>query len=166
MNKQISVVLVVILAIVIVGVYLFSAVGSDNSGLDKQNELSSTETINLNIVINGPVGVATGANGEYLVDKNGLTLYVSIKDENPSGKISQSCNSQCEKTWPPYLLEENETAITSTTDPLLSKLNYLVRSDGRQQYTLGTQPLYRYVDDLKIGDVKGDTGDDWKVAKP
>src|SRR3989344_8822662 len=97
MNKQTSVALVVILAIVIVGVFLFSAVGSDNFGLDKQNEPSSTETTNPNIVINGPVGVATGANGEYLVDKNGLTLYVSIKAENPSGTISQSCNSQCEK---------------------------------------------------------------------
>ena len=166
MNKNVSILIVVL--VVLVGVYLFWTTKSSDNGSNalKQDSSTAVEENSLTVVTKGPIGVATGALGEYLVDKNGLTLSVSIRDENPTGKISQSCNSQCEKTWLPFLLAKDEAAITGSKDPLLSKLNLFTRSDKQEQYAIGTQPLYRYVGDLKAGDTKGDTGGDWKIAKP
>lgn len=169
MKKQISIILVILLGLA--GVYWWKTMNKPADSAPQEKEVGQEQpeeqaNANFNFSANGPVGTANGSSGKYLTDKNGFTLYVSVKDENPSGKITQSCDAQCEKTWSPYLLGEDEVAITGSTDPVLSKLNLFKRADGREQYTLGTQPLYRNINDLKQGDIKGDVSGNWMVAKP
>lgn len=166
--KQISIILVILLALA--GAYWFKIMKRPVVSAPQENEVTEQEEVqeqsNFNFNVNGPVGTATGANGKYLTDKNGFTLYVNVKDENPAGKITQNCDAQCEKTWLPFLLGADEAAITGSTDALLSKLNLFKRPDGKEQYTIGTQPLYHYVGDLKAGDVTSNLGANWQVAKP
>ncbi len=164
MNKKISIILAVL--VVVAGVYWFSTI-KPGSGTPNQEQITSTvEDVEVTVAITGPLGVATGVNGKYLVDKNNLTLYVNVKDEGQTGDIKPSCNAECEKTWIPYLFNESESAITQSSDPLLSKLNLFTRADGKKQYALGTKPLYRYLSDLKPGDINGPLTGDWMVAQP
>jgi predicted lipoprotein with Yx(FWY)xxD motif len=111
-----------------------------------------------------PLKVIVGPKGEYLADKNGLTLYVDIKDEGQTGKFKASCDAACEKTWIPYLFDKSDYNIIGSSTPLFSKINVINRPDGTQQYALGTKPLYRYVGDVKSGDIKGPVTGDWMVA--
>ena len=63
-------------------------------------------------------------------------------------------------------MDETDPGISQSTDPLLMKLNAFTRADGKLQYALGNQPLYRNVDDIKLGDVNGAVDNDWMVARP
>lgn len=171
MDKKIWILVIVLL--VIAGIYWLSSIDTSNYGAAPNEEAVNTsnteETAEITITDKGPLGVAAGSAGEYLVDNRGLTLYVKASDalKNTSG-IKTSCNAECEKIWPPFLLGAEELGITETDDALLSKLNLFTRADGKQQYALGNQPLYTYAGDEKIGDMKGDglANGDWMVAKP
>ncbi len=161
---------VIIVAIVIVGgAYWLSGMikggysspapvnsGSDNPSTTPENTLSTK----------GPFGITSDATGQYLTDKAGLTLYVNLADENASGKINPTCNATCEKTWLPYLLPSNEAAPGQSSDSLLSRVNLFKRADGKTQFALGTKPLYRYVGDVKMGDMAGASISSWAVARP
>lgn len=118
------------------------------------------------LTVKGPLAIAQGPAGAYLADKNGRTLYIDIRDESPTGKITPHCDVNCEKIWPPYLLGANETAPSQSSDALLSKLNLYKRADGRYQFTLGTAPLYYYASDKNQGDMLGSGIPNWKVATP
>lgn len=160
MNKYISITIAVL--VVIAGIYWLSTIELTNSNApEPSNEVSIT------VVEKGPVGIASGPNGEYLVDKRGLTLYVSIADEQQNGEnIQPNCDAACEQAWAPYFLGAEEFGIDASDDTLLSKINVFTRTDGKQQYALGNQPLYTSVYDKALGDVKGDLSGNWMVAKP
>jgi predicted lipoprotein with Yx(FWY)xxD motif len=101
-----------------------------------------------------------------LVDPAGLTLYVDVKDMNSKGKIKSVCDAACEKSWLPYIYDPDKMdPLTKSSDPVLSRLNIFTRADGKQQYAYGTQPLYRYISDMKPGDVTGPITGDWLVAQ-
>ena len=156
MNHKILILIVTIL--VIAGIYWVSKQGAEMP--------SDTNNID-NTVISDPIKLATKDDSEYVVDPNGMTLYVNIKDEGQTiENMVASCDAECEQTWLPYILGENEPDIMGSSDTLLSKLNIFTRTDGRNQYSLGTTPLYRNVSDLKSGDMNGDVSEDWMVAKP
>ena len=143
---------------------------STNAGVNKTTEVVSPATGEKTSVvakINGPIGTVSSANGEsYLVNKDSYTLYVNNKDAlGPNKDFKTVCDSTCEKTWKPYLLDAKTTGITKSDDPLLSKINIFKRADGQQQYALGTQPLYLYSGDSKPGEARG-ASTDWAVAKP
>jgi len=118
----------------------------------------------------GNLGIATTADGEqFLVDKEGMSLYYNTADEGQVGKdIKWSCTSACEKTWSPYLVDEQSISLSPSTDPLLKNLNVFTRSwgDNRNQYALNSKLLYRYSRDTISGDAKGDTGNGWMLARP
>ena len=168
MNKKISIIVVVLL--VLFGIYLLSAKFPMNNSADENVAASDNATINgINIKRKGPVGVAKGyeLDYEYLVDKFGFTLYATAADaKNNTTDIKTSCDAICEQMWGPYLLGDSDTAIEQSSDPVLSKLNIFNRADGKQQYALGNQPLYRYSGDTKVGDVKGPVESNWMVARP
>lgn len=166
MNKRISIIVVVVL--ILTGIYWLSTSGPIDSDSPTQN---SGAPVNLakeiKIDQKGVLGIARGAEGDYLVDRDGMTLYVKGADAKQTGtSVKTSCNTACEASWPPYLVTETDTGITESNDALLSKLNVITRADGGKQYALGNQPLYRYTMDTVLGDMNGRTVEDWTVAKP
>jgi len=89
-----------------------------------------------------------GKLGTLLVDGRGRTLYLFQKD-----KTSRStCSGDCATNWPPLLTTGKATASGSARKALLGTTK---RSDGRTQVTYNGHPLYRFVNDAKPGDTKG-----------
>ena len=111
----------------------------------------------------GPAALAvsqTGDLGEFLVDAEGMTLYMFTNDtENTS-----NCYDDCAEAWPPVLSEGDPTlgegldaALVSTTE----------RTDGTTQVTYGGMPLYYWVKDAAPGDTTGqNVGEVWFVVSP
>ena len=164
--------ILVILAGVAYGMIKFvsKSAYSTNAGVNKTTRVvppTTGEKTTVLAKINGPVGTVASANGEsYLVNKDSYTLYVNNKDAlGPNKDFKTVCDSTCEKTWKPYLLDTKTAGITKSDDPLLSKINIFKRADGQQQYALGTQPLFLYSLDTKPGEVRGISAD-WAIAKP
>ena len=102
----------------------------------------------------------TGDLGEFLVDAEGMTLYMFTKDtENTS-----NCYGDCAEAWPPLLTdgeptlgEELDAALVGTTE----------RTDGATQVTYGGWPLYYWVKDAAPGDTTGqNVGEVWFVVSP
>lgn len=168
MNKKIPVLLGAVILLIAVSAWLLSmkAKNTDTGATTTDQTEISPSAQSVNAVIKGPIGIVDKADGKYLVTKDGMTLYVSSKDENPSGTVKVTCNAACEKNWPPYLFDQTVT-LDQNSDPLLSKINIFTRADGTQQYAIGTQPLYTYVGDVNAGDISGQgMGNVWMVARP
>lgn len=167
MNKKISIIAGALL--VLAAIYWLSTVTPPNDNTPTETvENANVETgAEITVTPKGPLGVASGNDGQYLVDKGGLTLYVKNSDAaQNTTQIKTSCNAECEKTWLPYLMGDTDPGIEASTDAVLSKVNVFDRADGKKQYALGNQPLYRYVGDSKLGDMNGPVDQDWMVAKP
>jgi predicted lipoprotein with Yx(FWY)xxD motif len=170
MNKALTI--IVVLVVVIGGAYWLSTMSKDSyekpATTNTPAENTSTNTSsNLKLTLKGPFGVVQDSTGSYLANKLGQALYINTKDQsNSSGKITASCDSACEKNWPPFLLANDEAAPDKSSDPLLSKLNLFKRADGKMQYALGTVPLYFYAGDKEAGETKGATVSGWALARP
>jgi len=76
--------------------------------------------------------------GQVVTDGAGKTLYRFDKDGSKPAK--SNCDGQCAVTWPPMLSEAIPTL--QGIDPAL--VGTVIRSDGKQQVTLGGWPLYTY----------------------
>ena len=98
--------------------------------------------------------------GDFLVDAEGMTLYLFTKDaENVS-----NCYDDCAAAWPP-LLTGSEATVGEGLDASL--LGTTERTDGTTQVTYGTWPLYYWVKDEAPGDTTGqDVGEVWYVVSP
>jgi predicted lipoprotein with Yx(FWY)xxD motif len=99
---------------------------------------------------------------KVLVSSTGLTLYHFVPETK--GKIS--CTGACSADWPPL-------TVTGTAKPVAgpgvtaSKLGTIKRPDGRMQVTYNGLALYRYSDDTKTGQVKGQgEGGIWYAVTP
>ena len=88
-----------------------------------------------------PVNVADG----ILVDGAGMTIYTYDKDVAGTGK--SSCDAQCAKMWPPVPL---------TVERIESPYSVVAREDGSKQLAYKGKPLYRFAQDAKPGERKGD----------
>jgi predicted lipoprotein with Yx(FWY)xxD motif len=100
-----------------------------------------------------PVTVKTAkvANlGNVLVNGSGLTLYRYTPDK----KGTSVCTGACAKYWPPLLVTGKAKPVAGT-GVTASKLGVIKRSNGQMQVTYGGYPLYRYSDDSKTGQAKG-----------
>lgn len=102
----------------------------------------------------------TDALGDFLVDAEGMTLYLFTKDtENTS-----NCYDDCASSWPP-LLTEGEATVGEGLDTSL--LGTTERTDGTVQVTYGGWPLYTWVKDKAAGDTTGQAvGKVWYVVSP
>jgi predicted lipoprotein with Yx(FWY)xxD motif len=101
--------------------------------------------------------------GKMLVDAKGRTLYLFEKDK---GRRS-ACYGQCAKFWPPLLTVGKPTAAAGSRASLLGTTR---RTNGSMQVTYAGHPLYRFLEDKKPGETKGEGsklfGAGWYVVRP
>ncbi|MFT3891393.1 MAG: hypothetical protein QM730_07140 [Anaerolineales bacterium] len=111
----------------------------------------------------GAATVSLGTNdtlGTFLVDQNGMTLYLFTKD-TPN---TTTCYDKCATAWPPLLTTGAPVAGDGVD---ASKLGTVTRTDGTTQVTYNGWPLYYYAQDKAPGDVTGqDVGGVWYVLSP
>jgi predicted lipoprotein with Yx(FWY)xxD motif len=109
--------------------------------------------------------VSSAANARYgalLVNASGRTLYHMTSEKR--GKIA--CTGSCAKFWPPLVIKKG-TKATAGTGVKQAKLGTIKRPDGSIQVTYNGYALYRYADDKKRGDVKGeDVEHIWFAVSP
>lgn len=99
--------------------------------------------------------------GSFLVDANGMTLYIFTNDE---AGVS-NCNDDCAVSWPPFTVESE--GDLATQHGLLGEISVIERVDGSLQVAYNDMPLYYWAEDATPGDATGHTlGDVWFVAKP
>lgn len=81
----------------------------------------------------------------------GLSLYTfDVDDEGVS-----NCFGSCLVTWPALLTQKDE---------LPSPFSVHVRPDGAKQVVLDGEPLYYFISDKKVGEMKGDNlGGVWHI---
>jgi predicted lipoprotein with Yx(FWY)xxD motif len=92
-----------------------------------------------------------------LVNRSGLTLY-SLSAERHGRFICS--NSACLALWKPLVVAKG---VKPTG---VSGLTAVKRPDGRRQVAFHGAPLYRFVQDTKPGDVKGNGFKDVGVWRP
>ncbi len=98
--------------------------------------------------------------GPYLVDSQGMALYLFLKDE--PGK--SNCYETCAQNWPPLLVEGEPLAGEGLNSELLGTTK---RDDGTLQVTYNGWPLYYFVGDQAPGDTNGqDVGEVWYLVSP
>jgi predicted lipoprotein with Yx(FWY)xxD motif len=111
--------------------------------------------------MSGTVDLGSGALGSFLVDSQGMTLYVFLKDTPGSG--SSACTGGCATVWP--ALSEGSPTAGSGVDA--SKLGTITGVDGNPQVTYNGRPLYHYAKDVNPGDTMGQGFNSlWYVASP
>lgn len=111
----------------------------------------------------GAAALATGTDddlGEFLVDDDGMTLYLFTDDT--SGE--STCYDQCATVWPPLLTDTEDVTASGAVDAAL--IGTVERTDGTMQVTYNDQPLYYYEDDGEPGETDGQglAGIWWVVA--
>src|SRR5947199_1324640 len=95
------------------------------------------------------VGVASSRLGRIVVDGKGRTLYLFEKDKNRRS----ACYGQCATYWPPLLTHGKPVADAGVKQSLLGVTR---RANAGKQVTYAGHPLYRFVQDTKRGDTKGE----------
>lgn len=98
--------------------------------------------------------------GSFLVDANGMTLYLLTSD--PPGK--STCSGGCANNWPPLIVTDQPAAGDGLDASLLGTTT---RADGSLQVTYNGHPLYLFKSDRNPGDVKGQgVGGVWFIVSP
>jgi predicted lipoprotein with Yx(FWY)xxD motif len=109
------------------------------------------------------VGVANSRLGRIVVDNKGRTLYHFEKDTTRRS----ACYGLCATYWPPLLGHGEPVARTGVRQSLLGVTR---RANGSEQVTYAGHPLYRFVEDRRAGQTKGeglhDFGAGWDVLSP
>src|SRR6266545_3406266 len=109
------------------------------------------------------VGAASSALGRIVVDSRGRTLYLFEKDKNRRS----ACSGRCATYWPPLLTRGTPLARAGAKQVLLARTR---RANGSQQVTYAGHPLYRFLQDRKPGQTKGEGsqafGAEWDVLSP
>lgn len=97
--------------------------------------------------------------GTYLVDANGMTLYMFTKDKADPN----SCVGNCLVNWPIFY----DANLTVSSDLQASDFGVLTRKDGTMQSTYKGWPLYYWIKDHQPGDTTGqNVGKVWFVIDP
>jgi D-xylose transport system substrate-binding protein len=89
--------------------------------------------------------------GDILTDDKGMTLY-TFKNDKPN---ESTCDAACAQAWPPILVKDEQAKLELPKEAT-GKLGVIERKDGGYQITYNEMPLYRYAEDTKPGDVKGE----------
>ena len=101
--------------------------------------------------------------GSVVTDQNGLTLYRFDKDK--AKPPVSNCKDDCAVVWPPMTVNDLSEVKLANVDKSL--VGVLERADGTKQLTLAGWALYRYKDDKKAGDAKGQgINGTWFAATP
>ncbi len=98
--------------------------------------------------------------GTILADGDNHALYLFTRDE----RNKSNCSPGCLAVWPPLVTEGTPMAGAGVTQ---SRLGTITLPDGRKQVTYNGWPLYYYVQDKELGDVKGQNVNNvWFVVSP
>lgn len=101
--------------------------------------------------------------GTILVNAQGRTLYMFMKDK----RDKSACSGQCATYWPPLITSGKPHAGAGAKATLLATFK---RSDGRMQVTYNGHPLYRFAQDTKAGQTNGEGssafGAKWYAVSP
>lgn len=98
-----------------------------------------------------------------VVNGNGIVLYRF--DEDTADPSKSNCTGRCAERWLPVLIAPTGTIYL--TDIPESAVGTVEREDGTLQVTLGGQPIYRYIEDERIGDRNGQGVDGaWFGVRP
>ncbi|MFJ2770372.1 SCO0930 family lipoprotein [Streptomyces sp. NPDC087300] len=99
--------------------------------------------------------------GKVVTDSAGFTLYRFDKDTAQPPK--SSCAGACLKAWPAVAADGAKAAPGVDA----SLLGEVTTADGTKQLTIDGWPMYRYAQDTKPGDAKGQgVGGTWYAAAP
>lgn len=102
-----------------------------------------------------PTQIAHGNNGQFLTDKDGMTLYIFDKDTDGVS----NCAGDCLVKWP--------VLPASDSDKTKGDYGVIRRADGVKQWTYKGMPLYTFFKDTETGDIKGDgVKGVWHLARP
>jgi len=100
--------------------------------------------------------------GTFLVDGNGMTLYLFTKDS--PGK--SNCSGECLVQWPPLVATDVKN-VQVAAGVNATKLGLADLADGRKIVTYNGMPLYYWYKDMKAGDTTGqNVGKVWFVVSP
>lgn len=107
--------------------------------------------------------VAAPLSSPHLININQATLYRFDKDTaEPS---LSNCNDACAVKWPPVTIQEGGKVYLAGVDP--KNVGSVRRADGQVQITVGGWPVYRFAQDTKPGDLKGQGIDNtWFAVGP
>jgi predicted lipoprotein with Yx(FWY)xxD motif len=97
--------------------------------------------------------------GSYLVDGQGMALYLFADDTSGTS----TCSDTCADDWPPLVTTGSATAGTGVD---ASKLGTTTRTDGSTQVTYNGWPLYYFDEDQQAGDVNGQGQDNFFLVSP
>ncbi len=99
--------------------------------------------------------------GNFLVDNNGMTLYIFTVDPlNDS-----ACYDQCAKAWPPLLVDSADKITVA--DGIPGKFSTITRKDGKLQVAYNGAALYYWFKDKQAGDTTGHrVARTWWVVPP
>lgn len=101
--------------------------------------------------------------GRIVVDGRGRTLYLFEKDRRGHSR----CSGTCAVYWPPLLTHGKPMAGGGAKQSLLGTIR---RANGARQVTYAGHPLYRFVEDTKRGQTKGEGsqlfGAGWDALTP
>ncbi|MFC8277874.1 SCO0930 family lipoprotein [Streptomyces sp. NPDC057271] len=87
--------------------------------------------------------------GKVLTDGAGFTLYRFDKDTAVPPR--SNCDGQCATAWPP--VPAGAVSVSTGVDAKL--IGQVTRSDGTKQLTVAGWPVYRFAQDTKPKDIKG-----------
>jgi predicted lipoprotein with Yx(FWY)xxD motif len=109
------------------------------------------------------VSAASSSLGKIIVDGRGRTLYLFEKDR----RGRSACSGACATYWPPLITRGKPIAGRGARRSLLGTIR---RANGSQQVTYAGHPLYRYVQDTKPGQTRGEGsqlfGAGWDALSP
>jgi predicted lipoprotein with Yx(FWY)xxD motif len=127
------------------------------------NDQMLEPSFNILTVNEGDVVINSSQNasyGPYLVNSQGLSLYISLGDT----ANKSNCSSDCLKTWRPLLATGKLVAGPGVS---AGKFGVILLADGSRQVTYQGAPLYTYTVDSQPGDVSGQGVDGlWYLATP
>jgi len=94
------------------------------------------------------IGMTKGGDGTYLTGAGGRALYLWVADSG--GK--SACSGACAQAWPPVETKGKPTAAAGVNT---ADLGTITRSDGSEQVTYKSHPLYYFIADKSADEVKG-----------
>lgn len=105
--------------------------------------------------------------GPILVNGEGSSLYVFMKDTQDSGTSTCTDADGCTADWPPLTTDGDPVAGEGVDETLLGTIT---RDDGTLQITYNGWPLYLYAGDAAPGDTNGQGLDEfggiWYLVSP
>ena len=99
--------------------------------------------------------------GQYLVDQEGMALYMFAPDaQGPS-----TCYDDCATNWPPLTVDSADALPTAGEGLDAALFGTVERDDGTFQVTYNGWPLYYYAGDMESGTTAGQgLGGNWFVV--